>query len=266
MHLPACNVEEQPEVLHQFIRENPLGILTTAIKSETHPFLQSSHIPWVVDSDFEGSKVGLGRLRGHVARQNPQAKAIIDSLADASTSSSTTYLTDDVLILFNGPVHHYLTPKFYTQTKPSTGKTVPTWDYEAVQVYGRAKIFFDTKSPEFGAYLATQLHDLSQHCETSIMGFGKDETSHPWQVSDAPESYVELLKKNIIGIEIEITSMAGRFKWSQEKLKGDRDGVIKGFKEMGGVIAPQLSEKVAHRAALFDAEKAEAKAKKIQSS
>lgn len=88
-----------------------------------------------MDGDDEDSEAGLGRLRGHIARQNPQSKAIIEYLnAESSdvTSSPKTHLEEDVLVIFNGPVHHYVTPKFYTETKPTSGKVVPTWDYEAV--------------------------------------------------------------------------------------------------------------------------------------
>lgn len=255
MHLPSFNVEKRPEVLREFILQNPLGVLTTAIRSDTYPLLQSSHIPWIIDADFENCKTGLGRLRGHIARQNPQVKAIIDSFATSTASSTAPYLIDDVLVLFNGPVHHYVTPKFYRQTKPDTGKVVPTWDYEAVEVYGKAKVYFDTKSATFGAFLATQLHDLSEYMETSVMGYGKPNSIRSWKVSDAPERYIELLTKNIIGIEIEITSMAGRFKWSQEKPLVDRTGVIEGFRDMNRADSVQLAEKVAERAAIFDAEK-----------
>ena len=87
------------------------------------------------------------------------------------------------------------------------------------------------------------------------MGYGKQNSVRPWKVSDAPERYIELLMKNIIGIEIEITSMAGRYKWSQEKPLDDRTGVIQGFKNMNRVDSAQLAEKVAERAAIFDAEK-----------
>lgn len=87
------------------------------------------------------------------------------------------------------------------------------------------------------------------------MGYGKDSTSHPWQVTDAPSRYIDLLKKNIIGIEIEIKSMPGRFKMSQEKIKGDRDGVIKGFQKLESPVGTQMADIVEQRAALFDAEK-----------
>jgi transcriptional regulator len=260
MHLPAATGVFRPPVLRRFIRENPLGILTTAIKAPSHPFIQSSHIPWVVDVNDDDSEVELGRLRGHIARQNPQAKAVIHSLTtepSGAPSSPKACLEDDVLILFNGPVHHYITPKFYTDTKPATGKVVPTWDYEAVQVYGTARIYFDTSAEEFGSFLTQQLSALSQHAETSIMGYGNDKMPQPWQVSDAPTPYIDIMKKNIIGIEIEIKSMGGRFKMSQEKPKGDRAGVIKGFQNMESAVARQMACLVEQRAVEFDAAKEE---------
>ncbi|APA07983.1 hypothetical protein sscle_03g027530 [Sclerotinia sclerotiorum 1980 UF-70] len=259
MHLPSCNSEKDPEILHEFIRQNPLGILTTAIKSESYPFLQNSHIPWLIDADFDGNINGLGRLRGHIARQNPQAKAIIESRTAVSESSTANVLEHDVLVLFNGPVHHYVTPKFYKQTKPDTGKVVPTWDYEAVEVYGRAKVYYDAKSTESGVFLAKQISDLSDHMETSIMGYGKTPGTYPWKVTDAPERYIELLSKNIIGMEIEITSIAGRFKWSQEKPVKDRDGLVEGFKNLDTHDGALLSDKVRDHATLFDAKKAASK-------
>jgi transcriptional regulator len=253
MHLPAVNAVFRPPVLRRFIRENPLGILTTGIKSSSYPFLQSSHIPWIVDAKDEDSEIELGRLRGHIAVQNPQAKAIVQSLTSESSGTPKSYLEDDVLVLFNGPVHHYVTPHFYTDTKPATGKVVPTWDYDAVEVYGTARIYFDPNSEETTDFLTQQLSALSQHAETSIMGYGEDMKTKAWQVSDAPTPYIKIMKKRIIGIEIEMKSMAGRFKMSQEKPKGDRAGVIKGFSNMGSAAGTQMADIIVQRAAEFDA-------------
>ncbi|KAK9342588.1 putative FMN-binding domain-containing protein [Lipomyces starkeyi] len=255
MYLPSYHAELNLPVLRQFVRENPLGILTTAIKSSSHPLLQSSHIPWILDVEDNDSETELGRLRGHIARQNPQAKAIIESLTHESTSTPNKYLEEKVLVLFNGPVHHYVTPKFYTETKPTSGKVVPTWDYSAVQVYGAARIYFDTRSTEFSDFLSQQLSDLSLHAETSIMGYRGEDGPRPWEVSDAPSTYIDLLKKNIIGIEVQIESMTGKFKMSQEKIKGDRDGVIKGFESLNSAAGAQMAATVRERAALFDAKK-----------
>jgi transcriptional regulator len=152
------------------------------------------------------------------------------------------------MILFNGPVHHYVTPKFYVETKPSTGKVVPTWDYSAVQVYGTATVFFDPASPDTGAFVARQIDDLSKQSEEKIFGYdGTHGANEPWSVNEAPESYVTLLKKAIIGIEIEIQSMGGKFKMSQELKEGDRAGVIAGFERLGTEVGNEIAKTVRER-------------------
>jgi transcriptional regulator len=255
MHIPAYHAEHRTPVLEQFVRDNPLGVLTTAIRNPSYPFILSSHIPWVIDS-AEITDTKYGKLRGHIARQNPQAKVIIESLYESATSDEGTTLEEDVLVLFNAPHHHYITAKFYKETKPETGKTVPTWDYEAVEVYGKARVWVDSKSEATGAFLAVQLADLTRHAETSIMGYGKEDSAPPWTINEAPDSYIALLKKNIIGIEIEITSMAGRWKMSQEKKKGDRDGIIEGINKLPSPIGKPMSDMLVCRAKEFDAKKA----------
>lgn len=134
-------------------------------------------------------------------------------------------LQDEVVVLFNAAANHYVSPKFYTHTKPTTGKVVPTWNYCAVQAYGTATIFADSKSEATGTFLSEQLQDLTKLGETQIMAH-----EFPWKVRDAPENYIGLLSKNIIGIEIEITRMEGRFKLSQDKHILDREGVVAGFR------------------------------------
>jgi predicted FMN-binding regulatory protein PaiB len=263
MYLRAAHAETDTAALHEFIRANPLGILTTAIPSPIYPLLQCSHIPWILDvgghhqggSDETDGSPDLGVLRGHIARQNPQAKAIIESLTSGTSSSTegqhAQQLESEVMVLFNGPAHHYVTPKFYVETKPSTGKVVPTWNYTAAQAYGRATIYFDASSPETDAFLSRQVDDLSRYAETQIM----DHRQQPWQVSDAPESYVRLLKKNIIGISIQIDRLEGKFKMSQEMGVGDREGIIQGFQGMGTDVGREIAETVRRRGELSDSMK-----------
>lgn len=250
MYIRDVHAERDVRVLHQLIRESPLGILTTGIPSEKHAFLQSSHIPWVLDVEDESSETELGTLRGHMARQNPQSKAIVESLTSADGTPTENYLEQEVLVLFTAKAHHYVTPKFYTQTKPESGKVVPTWNYAGAQAYGRARVYFDTKSEETSRYLSQQVHDLSQLCEGSIMGYtGEKGRPGPWKVSDAPERYVELLKKAIIGIEIKIDRLEGKFKMSQEDPKGDIEGVVKGFEDMGSEAGQDMANMVKERGA-----------------
>ena len=251
MYIRPVHAEHDLPTLRTFIRQNPLGILTTAVDSPSHHFLQSSHIPWLLDIADNTSETELGTLRGHIARANPQAKAIIHDLTQGSSAATAPTLQKDILIIFNGPAQHYVTPKFYTETKPSTGKVVPTWDYAAVEVYGRATIYFDTKDPATDAFLSSQVAGLSQFAETSIMKY-----SRPWSVTDSPENYVGLLKKAIIGIEIEITEMNGRWKMSQELSEGDRAGVIAGFEALGAPVAKEIAETVKQRAELAQQKKA----------
>lgn len=237
MYLRAAHAETNIPFLHQFIRDNPLGILTTAIKSDSYPFIQSSHIPFLLDV-LETDDEDHGVLRGHMAKQNPQAKALMDALAQQQQQqkeeeplpSETSELQDEILILFNGPYHHYITPKFYTETKPDTGKVVPTWNYSAVQAYGKIRLYSDSPSASetTSGFLQKQIEELSRMSETGIMGFAQ-----PWKVADAPENYVQLLKKNIIGIEVRIERLQGKVKMSQELKEGDRQGVINGFEKLG---------------------------------
>ncbi|PKS05919.1 hypothetical protein jhhlp_007751 [Lomentospora prolificans] len=260
MYLRADHVEDRIPVLHQLIRDYPLGIITTAISSPNFPLLQSSHIPWVLDADSDAAdsdSPNLGRLRGHMARQNPQSKAIIEHLTpSASRPEPGNVIEQDVLVLFTATPHHYVTPKFYVETKPTSGKVVPTWNYAAVQVYGRARVYFDSKSDETSEYLNKQIAALSNIMETNGMGYtGENGRPGPWKVSDAPDNYVELLKKNIIGIEIEITKLEGKFKMSQEMSKGDREGVIQGFKQMESENAQKVSALVQERSDLKESRK-----------
>lgn len=140
------------------------------------------------------------------------------------------------MILFNGPAHHYVTPKFYTETKPLSGKVVPTWNYSAVQVYGRATIFHDTKATATAAFLDKQIRDLSLQSERDVMGYEK-----PWQVDDAPTSYIEIMKKAIIGVQIEILDIGGKWKMSQEMGVGDQKGVVEGFRALGSGVGDEMA-------------------------
>ncbi|KAL5389031.1 hypothetical protein DPSP01_002734 [Paraphaeosphaeria sporulosa] len=249
MYLREIHAENNIPTLYQFIKENPLGLLTTALDSNTFHFLQSSHIPWVLDNpDGEGT-TELGTLRGHIARANPQAKSFIEAAKEARdglTNADGSYtLTRDVLVIFNGPAHHYVTPKFYTETKPATGKVVPTWNYSAVQVYGRATIFYETKADSTHTFLNKQIRGLTNHNEVETMG----NKENPWAVEDAPESYIEILKKAIIGIQIKISDIGGKWKMSQESTAGDQEGVINGFAKLDTELGKEMSETVKARCA-----------------
>ena len=187
-----------------------------------------------------------------MARQNPHSKSIIESATAESqpSQSSRRQVREKVMVVFNGPVHHYVTPNFYVETKPASGKVVPTWNYSAVQAYGTATIYFDSHVDETSDFLSRQLEDLTRHSEISIMGRCGGDNSSPWKVSDAPPRYVDLLKKSIIGVEIEIKSLAGKYKMSQELGEGDRAGVVQGFESLRTDAGREMAQTVKTRGEL----------------
>ncbi|PLB49125.1 hypothetical protein P170DRAFT_475441 [Aspergillus steynii IBT 23096] len=259
MFLPSVHAETDRDVLLQFIRENPLGMLITGINSSQHSYLQCTHVPFVLDA-HDDSNASEPRLRAHIAKKNPQAQALIEGVDNKPPSILD--LDDEVLVVFNGKHDHYVTPKFYTETKPATGKVVPTWNYTAVQVYGKLSLYYDSKSPDAGAFLAKQIHDLSEHAERSIVGHtgdGNGARLKPWKVSDAPGPYLALMKRNIVGIEIKVTKIEGKFKMSQEMRPGDRQGVVDGFGKIGGDTGDFISDLVKERGEIHDQKKGERK-------
>ncbi|KAH3225453.1 hypothetical protein KXV81_003717 [Aspergillus fumigatus] len=207
MFLPPVHAETDTAVLLQFIRENPLGLLITGIKSSQN-FLQCTHVPFVLDTPEESTELApKGRLRAHIAKKNPQVTAMIEGL---ERKPSVLDIEDSVLVVFNGKHDHYVTPKYYGETKPDTGKV------------------------------------------RSVMGYTGGKNPQPWTVSDAPEKYIEFMQRNIVGIEIRIEEIQGKFKMSQEMKPGDREGVVAGFAQMGGETGEAISRLVRQRGALHD--------------
>lgn len=246
MYLRAVHTEFSIPALKAFLVANPLGLLTTGLPSSnpSHHFIQTSHIPWVTD-DVSPETDDLPVLRGHIARQNPHAKVLIEHATGAANPGEPFTLQQEVMVLFNAPHHSYVTPKFYTHTKPESGKVVPTWNYAAAQAYGIATVYTDSKADETIEFLDKQIRDLSQKAETEIMGHEK-----PWEVEDAPEKYIELLRKNIIGIEIKVTSIGGKYKMSQEMGTRDQEGVAQGFENMNTEAGEWIASMVKERGQL----------------
>ena len=275
MYLRAVHAEVRLSLLIELIQQHPLGILTTALQSEEYPVIQHTHVPWVLDppSNLEALEadgqvdaepvgnvkravVGLQgcKLRGHLARANPHAKALIEA-----ASNNGGRIATEVTVSFSSPNQHYVTPKWYSKTKPATGKVVPTWDYAAVEVRGFARVFCDKESPESSEYLQKQINDLTQLSEGSL-GYdttpkvvlaAHDDRVHgkgpAWEVADAPIPYINIMKKAIVGVEVEVTSMVGKWKMSQELTEGDCEGVKTGLRSLasanGQIVADIVQDK-----------------------
>jgi transcriptional regulator len=182
--------EDRVDVMLDYVEANPLGALVTASAEG----LFATHLPLVVDR----TRGAYGTLRGHVARANPHHRRVP---------------TGEALVIFSGP-DAYVTPAWYT-TKQETGKVVPTWNYIAVHAYG-AISFTDDE-----VFLREHLHALVARHEG-----GRD---HPWVIEDAPSDYIEKQLRGIVGLEIAITRLEGKWKMSQNRSDADIHGVIRGL-------------------------------------
>lgn len=243
MHLPAGHAEYNPEVLRSFVETHPLGMIITHLpppddKPDIAP-LQASHIPFTI----QGTPDKLV-LRAHLARQNPQAKALAAAADRIKSNEVGVTLPEDALVMFTAPAHSHISASFYAETKPSTGKVVPTWDYAAVQAYGPIRVF--AHAPEQAShtesFLATQTAALTNIHEPQVeFDYKGEKKVKPWTVNEAPERYRAILHKAILGIEIEVTSIAGRFKLDQEKSTTDWAGIVRGLKANGKEELAQLT-------------------------
>jgi transcriptional regulator len=203
MYIPAHFAENRLDVLHDLIRRHPLG---TFIAS-TETGLDANHIPFLVSA----APAPYGVLRGHVARANP----IWQSLSGSQ----------EVLIVFQGG-DAYVSPSVY-EAKSKDGKVVPTWNYVAVHAYGKPRVVTDP------AWLHQLVSDLTDKHEA--------ERETPWRVSDAPSEYVAKLLGAIVGIEIPITRLLGKWKVSQNRAGTDRARVAADLSDS----APEMSNIVA---------------------
>jgi transcriptional regulator len=187
MYLPSHFREDRLDVLHEFIERHPLGALVAVTNGE----LTADHVPMLLAR----SERAKGTLHGHVARANPLWKSIAAG--------------SDVLVIFGG-ANAYVSPSWYAE-KALTGKVVPTWNYAVAHVRGPIEFYDDP----------TRLHALV----SSLTSHHERQAQTPWSVDDAPEAYVQAQLRAIVGFEIEIRDLVGKFKASQNKSDADRAGV-----------------------------------------
>ena len=191
MYTPKHFEQPDTEVMHELIRARPLATLVTL----TSAGLEANHIPL----HLVGTPAPFGALQGHVARANPLWRDFNKDL--------------EVLAIFHGP-DSYITPSWYA-SKQETGKVVPTWNYAVVHAYGRMRIIDDA------VWVRAQLEALTMHNEAGL--------AHPWSVSDAPHDYTEKLITQIVGFEIAITRLSGKWKVSQNQPAQNQESVIAGL-------------------------------------
>ena len=204
MYIPQPFEESRIAVLHELIRARPLATLVTLSAAG----LNANHIPLHL-SAVSG---GFGSLRGHVARANPVWQDLVPEV--------------DALAVFHGP-QGYISPSLYP-AKKQHGQVVPTWNYAVVHAYGTLNVIEDP------AWLRSQLEALTCQSEAGLAA--------PWAVADAPREYIDRLAAEIVGIEMVITRLNGKWKASQNQSPENQAGVVAGLGEQGATELAALVE------------------------
>ena len=214
MYLPAHFAESRPKVLQRLIDEHPFGLLVTRSADD----LAANSVPFFLDADPAG---GPGILRAHVARANPlwrEARGDVDSL-----------------VIFQG-AQTYVSPAWYP-SKAEHGKAVPTWNY--VMVQGRGKL----RAIDDASWLQAFVSRLTDHHE-SVRVQQSPAQPKAWAVTDAPVDYIDGMLRAIVGLEIVLTSLVGKWKVSQNRPAGDREGVARGLADIAGSDAAAMAREV----------------------
>jgi len=188
MYLPKHFAQTDIAALHALMDAHPLATLVT----HGPEGIDANHIPLHLDAGAGPN----GTLRGHVARANPLARAAAVDV--------------EILAIFQGP-QSYISPTSYA-TKAEHGKVVPTWNYTAVHAWGRLRLIDDPQ------WLLAQVHTLTATHEAALQ--------HPWQVSDAPADYIEKMLGAIVGIEIVIDRLVGKWKVSQNQPPANQASLV----------------------------------------
>jgi transcriptional regulator len=191
MYVPPHFDENRVPVLHAAIREIGFGTLVTVGAAG----IIASHIPMLLDP----APAPYGTLVGHLSRANPQWRAVTTEI--------------EALAMFLGP-QAYVTPSWYP-TKQETGKVVPTWNYVAIHAYGPLRFIEDADWKRAHVTKLTETHEANR--------------PEPWAVSDAPPDFIEGMIKGIVGLEMPITRLEGKWKMNQNRSVADRAGVAEGL-------------------------------------
>ncbi len=210
MYLPSHFAQPDALALRALMRDHPLATFIT----HGAQGLDANPVPmlWLDD----GSPHDL--LRGHVARANPVWR-------DTSPGS-------EALAVFHGP-DAYISPNGYA-TKRETGKVVPTWNYAVVHARGPLRIVEDAVWLRELVTALTRIHEATQ--------------PQPWAVTDAPADYIERMLGAIVGIELPLTSLQGKWKASQNQPAANREGVVAGLRQSGTAAGQAMADVVEHAA------------------
>lgn len=206
MYVPSHFAETRIDVMHDLIRNHPFGALIVLASGG----LEANHIPFEINPE----PAPFGSLRGHVARANPVWKDFSPQV--------------DALVIFQGP-HTYVSPAWYA-TKKEHGKVVPTWNYAVVHARGPLRVIDDR------VWLRQFVEQLTSRYEAA--------RSDPWKVTDAPADFVDTMTSAIVGMEVPISQLTGKWKVSQNRPEKDRLGVIEGLTQQPSDAATAMAQLV----------------------
>jgi transcriptional regulator len=206
MYNPPHFEETRPEILRDLVVAHPLGALVTLGSTG----LDANHIPF----EFAAGDGPHGTLRGHVARSNPVWK-------DFSREH-------EVLVIFQGP-SAYITPSWY-ETKKETGKVVPTYNYCTVHAHGPLVVHDDRE------WLRGMVTRLTQRFESTRPA--------PWAVMDAPADFIDKQLAAIVGIEVPVARIVGKWKVSQNRPAVDQAKVAAGLRSQGAPDSAAMADLV----------------------
>jgi transcriptional regulator len=208
MYVPDHFRVEDVAQIHALMRAHPFA----ALISNGPLGLYASHLPTVLKDEGES-----GVIECHLARANPHWRDLAEG--------------NEALMIFQG-TEGYITPNWYP-TKAETGKVVPTWNYAVVHAYGRPEVMQEKD------WLRRHVGELTAQQERT--------EARPWQVSDAPDSYIDVMTRGIVGFRFAITRLQGKWKMSQNRQEPDWKGVVEGLNARASGDDLEIAAAVTHQ-------------------
>lgn len=192
------NTSDDRAALLALMRAHPLGALVTLGPQG----LDANHLPFEVDE-------AAGVLRAHVARANPLWQQVP---ADGGMAA---------MVIFRGE-SGYISPNWYP-SKHETHRQVPTWNYQVVHVHGQLTVMDQERFVRGLVARLTREHEK------------RSKQAKPWMMGDAPADYIDQMLAAIVGIEVTLERLEGKFKLSQNKDERDRSGAAQGLAAIGNL-------------------------------
>ncbi len=200
MYIPKSFEQTDPATLHELMRANPFAALVV----HTPSGLEVNHVPFVLDT----APSPLGTLRAHVARGNPVWRSL--------TGDS------EAVVIFQGP-DHYISPTWYPSKAETGGQVVPTWNYAVVHAHGPA--------------IAIEERGWLERHLAELVHVNEDGRAPLWQITDAPADFMARMVGAVVGIEIPVRRLVGKWKLNQNRSLADRESVVVALEADGSAAA-----------------------------